>query len=246
MPTAPWERALVEGARELGLPLPAALLPPLRRYLELLGEWNQRLNLTAITDPQQVAIKHFLDSLTVLLVVELTPQVRAVDVGAGAGFPGVPLALATGAGVDLLEAAAKRCRFLALLQRELGAAGQVICARAEQLGRGEGRERYPLALARALAPLPSLLEYCLPLVAVGGRLVAMKGPEAEAELAQAGPALEALGGQLEQVRRLELPRGSGGRALVVVEKLLPTPARYPRSAVAIAKRPLGVGRSAAG
>jgi len=236
MPT--WQDTLCSGARELGLPLPEGLLPALQRYLDLLLDWNRRQNLTTVTDPQQVALKHFLDSLTVLLAVPLDAATTAVDVGAGAGFPGAVLALATGARVDLLEATAKRCRFLEALTRELALPGRVICARAEDYARQQGREHYQLALARALAPLPALVEYCLPLVAVGGRLVASKGGQAQAELASAQPALALLGGRLERVLVLELPARAGRRTLAVIAKDHPTPDRYPRSTAAIAKRPL--------
>lgn len=234
----PWQEALLAGARELGLPVGEPLLRPLGRYLDLLLEWNRRLNLTTITDPPQVAVKHFLDSLTVLQAVPLTAQTTVIDVGAGAGLPGIPLALATGATVDLLDSVAKRCRFLELVTAELGLAGRVICRRAEEYARAAGRDHYDLALARAVAALPSLVELCLPLVAVGGRFVAMKGPEAAAEVPAAEHAITALGGRLERVVELELPFEAGRRTLVVIAKESPTPDRYPRSAAAIAKRPL--------
>lgn len=233
-----WQEALLSGAQELGLPLGERLLDPLGRYLDLLLEWNRRLNLTTITDPAEVAVKHFLDSLTVLRAVPVAAGMSVIDIGAGAGLPGIPLALATGAAVDLLDSVAKRCRFLELVTAELGLRGRVLCCRAEQYARAEGRDHYDLAVARAVAALPSLAELCLPLVAVGGRFVAMKGPEAAAEVPAAEPAIAALGGRLERVVELDLPFEAGRRALVVIAKALPTPARYPRSAAAIAKRPL--------
>lgn len=233
-----WQEVLLSGAQELGLPLDERLLDPLGRYLDLLLEWNRRLNLTTITDPAEVAVKHFLDSLTVLQAVPVAAGVTVVDIGAGAGLPGIPLALATGAAVDLLDSVAKRCRFLELVTAELGLRGRVLCRRAEEYARAEGRDRYDLAVARAVAALPSLVELCLPLVAVGGRFVAMKGPEAATEVPAAEPAIAALGGRLEGVVELDLPFEAGHRTLVAIAKESPTPDRYPRTAAAIAKRPL--------
>lgn len=231
-----WQQAFLDGGQALDLPVDERLLAPLGRYLDLLLEWNARLNLTAITDPEEIAVKHFLDSLTVLRVVPVTAQSKVLDVGAGAGFPGIPLALATGAAVDLLDSLGKRCRFLEVVSQELGLRGRVICRRAEDYARGEGRDRYDLVLARAVAPLPSLVEYCLPLVAVGGVMVAMQGPRQE--VGEAAFAARELGGTVQQVAHLDLPGGAGERTLVVIRKDRPTPPRYPRGAAAIAKRPL--------
>ena len=239
---------LLEGARHLGLKLSQEHLKAFEIYYGELVAWNEKFNLTAITDYDQVQIKHFLDSLTCLLADEgLTRAiyqqrgVRAIDVGAGAGFPGLPLKIVcSGLQLTLLEATGKKVGFLEHIVSRLGLAGvEVIKERAEELGRNAAhRERYDLALARAVAELPVLVEYALPFCRLGGLFVAQKGAEGETEARAAEGAIATLGGALRRIVHLELPHLAEPRSLVVVEKTAPTPERYPRRPGIPGKRPI--------
>ena len=239
---------LLEGARHLGLELSEEHLKAFEIYYGELVAWNEKFNLTAITDYDQVQIKHFLDSLTCLLADEgLTRAiyqqrgVRAIDVGAGAGFPGLPLKIVCpGLQLTLLEATGKKVGFLEHIVSRLGLAGvEVIKGRAEELGRNAAhRELYDLALARAVAELPVLVEYALPFCRLGGLFVAQKGPGGDAEARAAEGAIATLGGALRRIVHLELPHLAEPRSLVVVEKTAPTPAKYPRRPGIPSKRPI--------
>jgi len=219
------------------------MLAAFQTYYEELIAWNERANLTAITDYQEVQIKHFLDSLSCLLVLAELPiwRWRRLDIGAGAGFPGLPLKIARPQmELTLLEAKKKRVQFLQHLVEILGLPGvAIIRGRAEELGRQPGhREGYDLVLARAVATLPVLLEYALPLCRIGGIFLAQKGPDIKEELESAQVALRVLGGRLLEARGLELPRSMGRRNLLVVGKVARTPEKYPRRPGVPAKRPL--------
>ena len=240
-PAQHFGRALLSGARELGIHIAEPQLFAYQTHLRLLRAHNRRAGLTAITDPVEIAIKHFLDSLTCLLARDIAPGERVADVGSGAGFPGLVLAIARPqASYTLIEATKKRTAFLRLAAEALALTNTTLLAgRAEQAGRNpDHREAYDLVLSRALAPLPVLLEYCLPLAHLGGHCLAQKGPGAEEELDHSGPALRTLGGALSEVRTFSLPRNMGARTLILVEKTAPTPARYPRRPGIPAKRPL--------
>jgi len=234
---------LEEGARLWGLGLSPKALAAFQIYYEELIAWNERANLTAITDYREVQIKHFLDSLSCLLVLRRLPieRWRSLDVGAGAGFPGLPLKIARPQmEFTLLEAKKRRVQFLQYLLGRLRLSGiEVVRGRAEELGQKPGhREGYDLVLARAVATLPVLLEYALPLCRMGGMVIAQKGPDIKEELEASQLALKILGGRLREVRDLELPHSMGQRNLVVVEKVAPTPEKYPRRPGVPAKRPL--------
>ena len=229
---------LKEKAADYGITLAPEMLEQLDAYAELLVDWNQRMNLTAITEPQEIVIKHFLDSLLLAAVTEIPQGGSLVDVGTGAGFPGVPMKiLRPDLELTLLDSLNKRLIFLEALCNELGITAQRVHARAEEAGRGQLRERFDLATARAVAPLSQLCEYCLPLVKLGGRFVALKGPEVEQEARQSEKAIALLGGRLLEIRRLELPDGSS-RSFVIIEKISQTPSKYPRPSAKIAKQPL--------
>ena len=209
---------------------------PFARYCQLLQEWNQRMNLTAITDDQGVAEKHFLDSLLPLTLWELPRGARLVDVGTGAGFPAVPIKLLRpDIQITLLDSLQKRLTFLEEVCGQLGIQAELLHARAEDAGRDPARrERYDVATSRAVAGMDLLAEYCLPLVRPGGVLLALKGSGGAAE-AQAGAAMvERCGGTLRAVKEYALPSGDR-RTLVVVEKTAPTPKRYPRTPAQLAK-----------
>lgn len=209
---------------------------PFARYCGMLQEWNQRMNLTAITDDQGVAEKHFLDSLLPLTLWELPRGARLVDVGTGAGFPAVPIKLLRpDIQITLLDSLQKRLTFLEEVCGQLGIQAELLHARAEDAGRDPARrERYDVATSRAVAGMDLLAEYCLPLVRPGGVLLALKGSGGAAE-AQAGAAMvERCGGTLRAVKEYALPSGDR-RTLVVVEKTAPTPKRYPRTPAQLAK-----------
>lgn len=238
---------LVEGARVLGLRLTAEQQAAFQLYCDELLAWNEKFNLTAITDPEQVQIRHFLDSLSCLLAEETRralsrPGARAIDVGSGAGFPGIPLKLVYPmAYMTLLEATGKKVTFLehiaARLQVPLVAA---VHGRAEEVAHDPvHRERYDLVLARAVAELPAVVEYTLPFCKVGGWVVAQKGEAGPAEAWTAQHAITLLGGELQRVTPIQLPGLPEDRCLVIVKKTGPTPAAYPRRSGIPVKRPLG-------
>src|SRR4051794_14033391 len=199
---------LAAGATALGVNLSEAQLGSCGRYLELLLEWNRRFNLTAIQAPEEIIDKHFLDSLSCSLAVDFIAAHRLVDVGTGAGFPGMVLKIAfPHLEVTLLDAVEKRLRFLQRVGEELTLTGvQIVHARAEDAGRDpRTREQFDIAVSRAVARLNSLAEYCLPLVRVGGSFLAQKGPQIDEELDEARAALRTLGGGEPTVNSLVLP-----------------------------------------
>ncbi len=247
-------KLLQKGARTLGLTLTAEHLEAFQLYYEELIVWKERLNLTAITAYEDVQIKHFLDSLSCLLALADSteparardlgglPPLYSIDIGTGAGFPGLPLKIVwPRLRLTLLEATGKKVVFLEHMVDRLGLEGvAVIKGRAEEMGRDPGhRERYDLVLARAVAPLPILVEYALPLCRLGGRVVAQKGADVQAEAEAAEEAMAIVGGRLVHILTVDLPSLAEGRSLVVIEKMAPTPDKYPRRPGRPGKRPLG-------
>ena len=213
----------------------------MQRHADELALWNRRVNLTAITDPQEVLIRHFLDSLSVAAFVPLRAGMRVIDVGTGAGFPGLPLrVLCPGARLTLLDATAKKLRFLDHLIALLELEGvRTLHARAEQAGQMPAeREAHDLVLARTVARMPVLAEYMLPLARVGGQCVAMKGSSARQEAQAARRAIGLLGGRINRIETLQLPGVAQAHHLVIVDKVAPTPAAWPRQPGAPARRPL--------
>jgi 16S rRNA (guanine527-N7)-methyltransferase len=233
---------LKTGAKEWSLELTSEQVEAFELYYQQLIAWNERGNLTAITDYKEVQVKHFLDSLSCLQVLTpLAPRTRCIDIGAGAGFPGLPLKIVRPQmRLALLEATGKKVLFLEHIVGELGLRDvEIIKGRAEELGRQAAhREVYEVAVARAVAQLVVLLEYALPLLAIGGIFVAQKGAEIEDEVEAAQSALLILGGRMKGVRPVHLAGLDAPRHLVVVEKVAPTPQKYPRRAGIPAKRPL--------
>ncbi len=208
------------------------------RYEELLMEWNGKMNLTAIKDGREITVKHFIDSLTPALTGRIPKNGTLVDVGSGAGFPGVPLTmLYPELGTILVDSLGKRVRFLQELTVALGVTAECVHSRAEELGQTSYREQCDVVTARAVANLSVLCEYCLPLAKVGGVFLAMKGPEVEEELEAAGNALELLGGKVGEVYPFTLPDGSR-RNIIAIEKIAPTPKKYPRDAKKMKNNPL--------
>ncbi len=213
----------------------------LERYQELLIEWNGRYNLTAIHEPRQIRTKHFLDSFSCLLAMRATRCRKIIDVGTGAGFPGLPLKIiCPEMQVTLVDSVEKKLTFCRHVVETLKLEGiRIIKARAEEVGQdSEHREKYDWALARAVAVLPVLAEYLLPLISVGGRMLAMKGESAPAEAHAAGHAAHLLGGQLRQLIPVTLPGVAEQRYLVVIDKVAATLPAYPRRSGLPSKRPL--------
>ncbi len=230
---------LEENLTLLGVTLAPDRLEALDRYAGLLVEWNRKMNLTAITSPQGIAVLHFADSLALLPLLPPTPGARLIDVGTGAGFPALPLLIARpDLQVTLLDGLNKRLTFLQAVLTELGLTAQLCHARAEEAGRDPAlRERFDLATARAVASLNVLCEYCLPFVKPGGVFAAMKGPSAQTEQQAAAGALRTLNSRVEQVKAFTLSDGSDRRVLLI-RKQGATPAAYPRHGSKIAKKPL--------
>lgn len=243
---------LWRGAQELGILLTRQHISAFEIYYRELLEWNSRFNLTAITDREGVQVRHFLDSLSCLKVLpraQLMSGVRVVDVGTGAGFPGLPLKIVCpGMRLTLVEATAKKTVFLEHLVQRLGLSNvQIINARAEEIGQlPEHREKYDWALARAVAEMDVLVEYLLPLVRVGGVALAQKGEGAAAEVHTAETAILTLGGRVRQLVPVDLRGLAETRYLVVMDKVAATPAKYPRRPGIPAKRPLSGRRVTAG
>lgn len=228
---------LSQGLPALGLGTDA--VPALEAFSALLLERNQVMNLTAITEPRDVAALHLLDSLALVGLAGLERQ-SVVDVGTGAGFPGVPLAIAVpGLHVTLLDSLGKRVDFL---QESCGALGlgnvRCVHGRAEEFAL-KHREGFDVAVSRAVAALPVLCELCLPMVKVGGRFLAMKSSHTEEEISQAKAGISLLGGRITAVKDYGIPTTDVTHRLIVVEKLSPTPRKYPRRFAQIKKQPLG-------
>lgn len=201
-----------------------------QKYFELLVEWNEKMNLTAITDESGVALKHFADSLSLLNFVDIPQNSTLADVGTGAGFPGVVLKIARpDIKLTLIDSLNKRLVFLGEVCAQLGIEAELIHSRAEDGARDEKlRESFDFAVSRAVARMNVLSEYCLPYVKVGGAFCAMKGAQANEEFKESLNAINTLGGKLEKKYFFELPENGGERAIAVVRKVKKTPQKYPR------------------
>lgn len=230
------KRYLTESTEKLEIKLDGESIERFEAYYNLLAEWNNKINLTAITDPMGVAVKHFADSLSVLKYADITDGAKVIDVGTGAGFPGIPLLIFNNKiKLTLLDSLNKRLVFLQCVLDELGLSAEVIHSRAEDGARKpELRESYDFAVSRAVAGLDILSEYCLPYVKRNGVFVAMKGFDCDEELENAKPMIKALGGKISSVDKFYLPDGSG-RAVIQIKKVNFTPKQYPRPSAKIAK-----------
>jgi 16S rRNA (guanine527-N7)-methyltransferase len=229
----------------LGIQLSGNQLAALKAYEAELIAWNKRYNLTAVREPDGIRTKHFLDSMTCLLAMRESPPMRLIDIGTGAGFPGLPLKiLMPQCSLSLVESVGKKADFCRHMVAHLKLDGvEVYCTRAEELGHLEQhRQAYDWAVARAVARLPVLMEYLLPLVRIGGHTLAQKGEDALAEAHSAEHAIHLLGGRLKQLIPVSLPGVAEERSLIVVDKIAATPDRYPRRVGVASKNPLHKGR----
>ena len=229
---------VAELCAESGIELDAKAGERLEKYAEMLIEKNKVMNLTAITEPKEIALKHFFDSLIPLKQLNIPQGAKIIDIGTGAGFPGMVLKIARpDIQLTLMDSLNKRLIFLQEVLDELGLQAEIIHSRAEEKAKGELRESFDFAFARAVAQLNILCEYCMPYVKVGGRFIAMKGKKAAEELAEAKAAIRILGGELESFFEDSLPSGDE-RGTVVIKKISQLSPKYPRAGGKISKSPI--------
>ena len=207
------------------------------KYMNLLLEWNEKMNLTAITEPSEVVLKHFIDSLTISNLIEEEKSI--IDVGTGAGFPGIPLSIVNNEDITLLDSLNKRITFLEEVINNLELSNiKAVHSRVEEFAKNKKeREMYDIATSRAVAPLNVLLEYLLPLVKVGGKCICMKGSNTE-EIDEAKNALKILGGEIEKIEKITLPESDITRNIIIVKKVKETPLKYPRKPGTPSKEPI--------
>lgn len=232
---------LVDGSKDLDLELTDLQKERFLKFKELLLEWNQKINLTAITEDEEVDIKHFLDSLTSLKTELLYGNKKILDLGTGGGFPGVPLKIINDdLDVTLLDSLNKRIKYLDIVIEELGLKNiEAVHGRAEEISRtDEYREKYDICISRAVASLNTLAEYCIPFVKVGGYFISMKGPDVEEELKEGSNAVKLLGGEIVETKLVDVPNSDITHSLVIIKKVKKTPKKYPRGGGKPRKRPL--------
>ncbi len=232
-----FNNSLIEKANCIGIEISQENAKQFYKYMKLLLEWNEKMNLTAITDPEEIILKHFVDSLTIMPYLSNANTI--LDVGTGAGFPGLPLKiLEDNKEFTLLDSLNKRITFLQNVISELELKNvQAIHGRAEEYI-SQKRESYDIVTSRAVAKLNVLIEYMLPFVKVGGRCICMKSFEIEGELKEAKKAIEILGGIIEKVDEITLPTTDIKRKIVIIKKIKNTPNKYPRKAGTPAKEPI--------
>ncbi|CVK18580.1 MULTISPECIES: 16S rRNA (guanine(527)-N(7))-methyltransferase RsmG [Sporomusa] len=236
-----FQELVANAAAEYGLQLTNGQIAAMDTYYRLLLEWNEKMNLTAITEPHEVAVKHMIDSLSCYREEIFTAAARIVDVGTGAGFPGIPLKIfQPELELILMDSLNKRLNFLREVAGNLGLQGVAfVHARAEEAGKNkQHRESYDIAVSRAVARLNVLCELCLPMVKVGGWFIALKGAQYEDEVHEAAKALTILGGKVADIRPVSLPGLADKRAVIYIKKVAATPPSYPRKAGTPEKKPL--------
>ena len=223
----------------IGISLDDVALERLDKYAEMLIETNKTLNLTAITEPDEVLYKHFIDSLSLLTVVDLKEGAKVIDVGTGAGFPGVVLLTARpDIKITLMDGTNKRLNFISDVLDEIGLSADILHSRAELAGKEKSyREQFDLVTARAVANMNTLSEYCMPFVKVGGIFAPMKAAKADEELDNAKGAIKLLGGEIQKVCHLDI-QNCGERCIIITKKISQTPPKYPRASAQISKKPL--------
>jgi 16S rRNA (guanine527-N7)-methyltransferase len=230
------------GAERLGVKLGEQELSQFQTYFEELIDWNKKMNLTSITDYEQVQTNHFLDALTIVLAWKPANSAKVIDVGAGAGIPGIPLKIAfPQIQLTLLEATAKKAGFLSYIVEKLGLKEvDIVVGRAEDIAqKPQYREQFDVVLSRAVAELATLAELALPFSKIGGLVIAHKKGDIRDEVKRAEKAIEMLGGKLKKILPVTLPEFTDNRCLVLIEKVSPTPEKYPRRSGMPGKKPLG-------
>lgn len=234
-----WKKEFMRQCNALKINLEDEKQEKFYKYMELLLEWNEKMNLTAITEPQEVLQKHFIDSLTILPYIPRNASV--IDVGTGAGFPGIPLKIVQDSlKVTLLDALNKRLNFLNEITNALDLSNvKMIHARAEEAGKNkELREKFDISVSRAVAPLAVLVEYLLPLVKVEGYCICMKGSNAKEEIESSKKAISILGGKTEKEIEFKLPNSDITRSIIIIKKVNQTPSKYPRKPGTPSKEPI--------
>ncbi len=234
-----YHKMLKEGASRFGADLSQLQLEKFSAYAGLLVEWNEKINLTSITDEEGITVKHFIDSLSVAGYIKGGESL--IDVGTGAGFPGIPLKIAReNLKVTLLDSLDKRVKYLNEVIAQLNLKEiHAVHGRAEDFGVNPGyRERFDIAIARAVSELSVLCEYCLPFVKVGGSFIAMKGPDITQELKDAQKAISVLGGEVIKTERFTLPNSDMERTILIIKKCRHTPTGYPRKSGKPTKSPI--------
>ena len=232
---------LLKGAPRLGLELGNREIEQFLRYKELLKEWNTKINITAITDDEEIDVKHFLDSLTPFIAGIFSDDKKVIDIGTGGGFPGLPLKIVNPSlQVTLLDSLNKRIKFLNEVISNLALDGiEAIHGRAEELSNKPiYREQYDVCISRAVASLDTLSEYCIPFVKVGGHFISMKGPDVEEELKSSQNAIKILGGKIIEKKLVQIPESDIIHSLIIIEKIRETPTKYPRAGGKPKKNPL--------
>ncbi|MBA7559580.1 16S rRNA (guanine(527)-N(7))-methyltransferase RsmG [Candidatus Atribacteria bacterium 1244-E10-H5-B2] len=238
------ENILIDGCQKMGININNEQIRKFSRYLELLVQWNQKINLTSLKTPKEIIIKHFLDSISCVKVINKYVNIEGIsviDVGAGAGFPGMPIKIIyPSIRLSLLEARKKKTIFLEKVTEEINFQKvKILNGRAEIFGRSvDFREKYDIVISRAVAPLNVLSEYCLPLVRVGGLFIAQKGRSYKQETEKSLKTVQVLGGELIGAENVRIPFINQERYLLVIKKIKDTPSKYPRKEGLPQKRPL--------
>lgn len=230
---------LKEKAALYGAELDEKALERFDTYARLLVEWNEKINLTAITEPDEIVIKHFVDSLSIFSAVEIPEGARVIDVGTGAGFPGVAMLIARpDLDITLMDSTNKKLNVIRDILENIGLEANVVHKRAEEAGQSKDfRESYDFATARAVSNLRDLSEFCLPFVKVGGTFVSMKSAKADEEIEEGKKAISVLGGRIKEKKRFNL-EDAGERTVILIEKSSSTPAKYPRPSAKMSKNPI--------
>lgn len=237
---SPLEELLCESCRKIGVELNQAQLKQFMTYKDMLVEWNEKMNLTAITDDREIILKHFVDCLALCSGADMSGK-KIIDVGTGAGFPGVPVKIACpDIDITLLDSLNKRITFLNELTKALGLEKtDCVHMRAEDGGNDKGlRESFDMCISRAVANLAVLCEYCLPFVRVGGMFISMKGPDVSQEISEAEKAIKVLGGEISEIKKVSIPETDINHSLIIINKIRSTPSKYPRKAGKVKKEPI--------
>ena len=234
-----FNEGLLEKASTMGVRFSVEQMDKFYKYMNLLIEWNEKMNLTAIIEPNEIILKHFIDSITILK--DIKDGSTVVDVGTGAGFPGIPLSIMNPTlKITLVDSLNKRLIFLQEVINELDLKNvELVHARAEEFGRNKKyREKFDVATSRAVANLATLSEYLLPLVKINGKVISMKAGNASQEIEDAKKAIKTLGGNINNIEEFNLPQSDIGRTIIIIDKIKETPGKYPRKPGTPSKEPI--------